>query len=150
MSYKWGTYISLAVIFLIAALFFVMSDRLEYPGGDRELITPGYFPTGLSAIIMILCVISFIQTYREKEDKKIHFPHLKMILITLILTLGFLFGWVILKQFYLSLFLFMMLILFVYQPKDRLKRRLLINLMLTIMVMLFVYIVFDRIMLLDI
>lgn len=143
MSTKKATYTSLILITLLAIGYLVEANKLS-AANNSSTIGPSYFPTLLSILLIISCVVSWIQTM-NKDDKKFPLDNLKVIFTTISVTAFYFISWYFIGYFYLNTFIFLMVLLIIYSPKKEIKKNLFINLITSGGILIFIYVLFDLI-----
>ncbi len=143
MSYKKATYITLAVFSIIGVVFFIMSTSFINHGGIKS-VGPELFPQINSVLLIIACVLGAIGTFK-KEDKFIKFEKLGLIIFTLVWLLIFVAIWKYAKAFYLSAFILIFGLVFVYNPNKEIKKKLINAFILSLSLNLFIFIVFEKV-----
>ncbi|MFZ4452661.1 tripartite tricarboxylate transporter TctB family protein [Salibacterium aidingense] len=142
MSYKLMSYTVLLGLICIAVFGFISSSRMTNPMSDQP-IGPGYFPTALSVILFILCILSLITTWK-KEDQKISLPNIKYIILT-ILGIGlYILSWNISEAFFICTFVFLLFLLTLFSKQKFDGRTIWINFIVSLGILLFIYFLFDR------
>src|SRR5690625_2105580 len=95
MKSNTATYVSLFFI-TILAVFYLLSSVNQSRLTNISTIDAGFFPLILSIALIILCLISFVQTIFKKEVKKIPLRNFKLVLITIGLSIIFFITWSVL------------------------------------------------------
>lgn len=144
MGYKKATYLTLAVLTLLAGAYFWATIELRDPG-TRGSIGPGYFPVILSVLLVILCAISFVQTLRSEEDRVIRIPNLGFVAAALVLVGLFLTAWHFLDAFYAVAFAFVAALMTLFSPRGGVRQHA-FNLTLALVLIAGVYGLFGFIM----
>ncbi len=121
MSYKKATYLVLGLLVALAALYFWTAINLRDPR-TRGTIGPGYFPVILSVLLVVLCAISFVQTWRSSEDKVITIPNLGLVSACIGLTALFLVAWRMVDGFYALSFAFVLVLMTLFAPGRGLRQ----------------------------
>ena len=142
MSYKKATYLSLALMIVLAAFYYWAALDFQ-DNRNRNSVGPGYFPMILSVVLIILCIISWIQTIR-KPDYKINIPNLRVIGLSLLAIALFLISWFFINLFYISCFVFLLVLSILYNPGLN-RKSLVINLSTSLAITVFIYILFGLI-----
>lgn len=146
MSANKATYVSLFVFLILGILYGYSAMNLP-DIANQNTISHSYFPMLLSVSLVILCLIGFVKTFLQKEDKKIELSNLKMISITIVITALYVLIWNLVGFFYLLTFIYVLLLLTLYRwTLDNRKRTMIINVCLALGTTLFVYYVFGQIM----
>lgn len=144
MSYKKGSYIALALIAVLGIVYFISLNSTTSLLENTAVIGPTYFPNLLTAALLILCVISLIQTIKKK-DERIVIAHFKSIVFGIGATLLFIALWYIFGIFYIFAFLYLLSLFTVFKSKFFLKS-LFVNALLSLGVVLIIYWLFEYIM----
>lgn len=135
------TYLILTLLIVLAGLYYGASTNFSETNSGT--IDAGYFPRILAILLIVLCVISFISTYRE-SDEKIGYPNLRLILITILLTVIYFILWNLFNiVFYPLTFLFIMSLFILYKKKPIIDRGLIGILIITLSLTVIIYVVFD-------
>jgi len=115
MSYRKATYLVLGLLVLLSGAYFWTAIGLRDPR-TRGSIGPGYFPVILSVLLVVLCLISFVQTWRRTDDKTITIPNLGLVAACIGLTALFLVAWGFLGGFYVLSFVFVVVLMTLFAP----------------------------------
>lgn len=142
MSYKKGTYISLLFITAVGILFYAASMALPSPQASQD-IGPDYFPKIISVLLVICCVINFFTT-KKKKDEHLEMRNLGLIMFTVILMILFVAVWGIVGKFYVISFIFLTILIYVYNQAKHSLKKILISSAISLGLTLFVYVIFDR------
>jgi Tripartite tricarboxylate transporter TctB family len=142
MSLKKATNISLFLILLFAIGYYIGTNTLP-EANDSVSLGPRYFPTLLVILLVLLCSISFFQT-RKKEDEIIHIANIRLILITIGLTILFFISWSLIGYFYINSFIFLLLLFTSYTWKQlKSKKRIYRHSLIASLITLSIYLFFD-------
>ncbi|QQK77792.1 tripartite tricarboxylate transporter TctB family protein [Salicibibacter cibarius] len=138
MSANKGTYVSLILLFILAISYGVSAINFR----DQESgIGPHYFPIILSILLILLCIISVIQTVK-KEDKKIEMPNKMLLFGVLCLIVAFILGWEFIGYYIVSIF-FLFILFTLFRMNSLSKKVIFINIIWSISVTISIYFVFD-------
>jgi len=144
MSYKKASYLALSLLVLLAMAYLWSATELRDPR-SRGSIGPGYFPIILGVLLILLCVLSFVQTMRRDTDQTISIPNLDYVVVTIAATSMLMVLWSYLGIFYPLVFVFVAGLMILFQPSANL-RRLVIILVTSLAVTLAVFFLFDQVM----
>ncbi|MEK3937163.1 tripartite tricarboxylate transporter TctB family protein [Sporosarcina sp. FSL W7-1349] len=143
MNKKTATYIMLSALAILAVIYLLSAGNKSQLSSTTS-VSPGFFPTILGVALIILCIISFIQTKAKKEVEQITFPNFKLILLTIGLTMIFFISWYSIGYFYILNFIFLLTLFTLYSPKEKRNKRHLFNkASIALGVTLVVYLLFD-------
>ncbi len=146
VSAKKLTYVVLTILMLFAIGYYYMATYAIREIFITDTLGPRQFPRILSILLAISCIFSFIQTLK-REDHIITFPNYRMIIVTIIFTSLYFISWKEMGYFYLNTFIFLLLLLIVYQIKLLIRKNLLINLIKNFLIALgvtvFIYFLFE-------
>lgn len=110
--------------------------------GTTDNIGAGFYPFLLADVLLILTIISLIQTIRKKGNERIEFPNSKLILFTIGVIALFILSWSLIGFFYINLFFFFLILYSVYS--ERLKKQFIFkNSILSLMITISVFIIFN-------
>jgi len=85
-------------------------------------IGPGYFPVLLAILLIILSIVSLIQTMIKKENEKIDIPKLKLIILTIVMIGLLVFSWSLFGYLYVHIFFFLLILISAYKlPKINIR-----------------------------
>lgn len=138
MSIHRVTYIVLIILSIISIGYFYLAHSLPISNNDVS-IGPDYFPKILAIILLVLCIINFIQTWRKKNVQSF-FTNSKFIFITIGLVILYLLSWSLFGYFYLTTFLFLSIIFFIYKPS---KKHLPLYIVLAILITIIIHLLFN-------
>lgn len=116
MSYKKVSYAALILLILFGIGYFVSINTSATINPKSSAIGPNYFPNILAGLLIVLSLVSLIQTIR-KEDKKIIIPQFKLILFTIVLTVLFFVSWGVFGWFYVQTLIFLTVLFTVYRHR---------------------------------
>lgn len=146
MSAKNGTYISLGFLLILGILYGYSAMKLP-DLANQNTISDSYFPMLLSISLVVLCLISFIKTFLQKNDKKVDLSNLKMIVFTIIITALYILIWNLIGFFYLLTFFYILTLLAIYRWQlDHKKKVMIFNVIIALGTTVFVYYVFGQLM----
>ena len=144
MSYKKASYVALSLLILLGGLYLWSATGLRDPQ-TRGAIGPGYFPIILGVLLILLCVISLIQTILSDADHLITIPNLGYVVAAIAATAVFLTLWITLGTFYPLVYVFVAGLMILFQPSSNLRRYAII-LVTSLAVTLAVFGLFDQVM----
>lgn len=130
MSRSLLTYIVLVGIMIFGILYGIQALELR---NARMIITstttlgPGYFPSLLAIILVILCIINIIETYVKKSDEKVEISNFKVLIYSLVVIVLFILSWFNFGYFFINVFLFILVLLLVYRTQKFTTRLVLKN-----------------------
>lgn len=145
MSRSLLTYIVLVGIMIFGILYGIQALELR---NARMIITstttlgPGYFPSLLAIILVILCIINIIETYLKKSDEKVEISNLKVLIYSLVVIVLFILSWFNLGYFFINVFFFILILLLVYRTQKFTTRLVLKNSVIAGGITLSTYIIF--------
>jgi len=84
VSYKKATYATLLLFILLGLGYLKMAGDIVVNRTDT--MGPHYFPTLLGIALIVLCLISWIQTARKQEDGEVRLSNLKFILWSIVVS----------------------------------------------------------------
>ena len=140
MSYKKATYTALAVIVLIGVVYLTAASRL--PQSNALTLGPDYFPNILGVLLIVLCILSFFQTWR-KSDEGMEIANFKTILITLGIVALFVLAWQYAGYFYVLVFLTLFILFSLYSLKSERKKRVWIHGAISLGTVGAIYLIFE-------
>jgi putative tricarboxylic transport membrane protein len=144
MSSKIVNSVALLLLLILGICYWLSANTIGNTGIINDnTIGPGLYPKLLAIMLVILCLISFIQTLLKKENVKVYFPNFKMLLFTMFLTGLFLISWYFIGFFYIQLFVYMTILFTVYRYEEFTKRLLFMNAVISLGFSLTIYIIFD-------
>ncbi|MEW9673561.1 tripartite tricarboxylate transporter TctB family protein [Ammoniphilus sp. 3BR4] len=133
---------SMAAILILVVGSLYLRSSIDLGVGTSTKIGPGFYPYLLGIILIILTIISLIQTWRKKEEEKIEFPNGKLILTTIGVIALFILSWSFMGYFYIHLFFFIFILYSTYS--ERLKKQFLFkNAFHSLMITVSIFIIFD-------
>jgi hypothetical protein len=141
MNSKKASLIALALIMILGFVYLKYAIDMGY--GDTSTPGAGFFPILLVCLLMILCIVSLVQTAMRTDDKKIDLPNIKLILITVLISFLFILSWVGFGYFYISLFAYLLALMTVYYFDEMNKKRFGKNVIITLMITVLLFVVFD-------
>ena len=115
MSYKKASYIALGLLALLAVLYLWSTVGLRDPS-TRGSIGPRYFPVILGILLLILCAISFVQTWRREDGDPVSIPNFGLVITSIVATALFLIAWLYVETFYLLVFVFTAALFSIFAP----------------------------------
>lgn len=145
MSSKMLAYIMLTLILLLGVGYLFSAYSLK-SADESNTLSSGYFPQILGIALIILCIISIVQTVLKKEDEKIDRGNLLMTLSTLAVTSLFIIGWQTFGFFYIQLFIFLFVLFTIYRFKSLNKKIFFVNVIISLFVSGSIYLIFERLM----
>lgn len=140
MNSKKLTYLFLLAFVVVGVVYFNQANK--FTNGN---IDAGYFPRIISAILIVLCIISFIQTIKEKEYR-INIENIRYVVLTILLTILYFVLWNMIGFFYPLTFLFMLSLFILYKPKPIFNRGFISCCVMSLFMTVFIYIVFEKVM----
>ena len=146
MSYKKATYIANGLIIALGIAFIVMAKN--FPDAMVQLtIQPSYYPIGISALLILFCVISIVKTATSKQpDKIISFGKTSKVLITIALCILFGILWTLTRSFYLVSFIIVAALMYFLNPQPNSGKKVMKSLAYSLITQLVVYLVFQQLM----
>lgn len=141
MSYKLASCISSLFFCILGILFFISAQKLPQPSGN--FIGPGYFPTIISVLLVVLSIVSFITTLRNK-DKRVELPKPENIILIIILSIAFIVSWYLTGLFYVTTFIVVVAMLYLLNPEKNYTRKIVVTLVIALFIVAFIYLVFDQ------
>lgn len=134
--------ILILLIIIGAAVFYANSafDFKQSPG----TMGAGYFPLILSAVLIILCLISIFKIVKNSDNIKINLSNIRIILLTTVLVGGFIYSWSMLGMFYVNTLILIFLLITIYKQIYKIIP-LIINFALSIVFTIFIYLIFGLI-----
>lgn len=119
-SMKKATLIFLSILIVVALAY--IKTALSFSSGARStgMMNSSTYPILLSCLLIVLCVISFIQTLREKESKT-DVIDFKLIGATICITILYFAIWNFIGYFYLATFVYIVALILIYQKKLNVK-----------------------------
>lgn len=144
MGYKHATSLSLLFILVFAAIY-SFSINSAGSGASNSSIGPTYFPNLLTILLVIFCIVSFFQTRKQTENKKITIQNLRLIFVTIGITIVYLIVWLNVGFFYILSFLYLTSLIILYKS-DRSIKGILTSSVIGMVLILFVYFIFGKLM----
>jgi len=142
MTIKRSSYLVLLLLIVVGVVY--IKTAIDLNGGSISDIGAGFFPIILGSLLIILCVVSFIQNALKANDKKLDLPNLPLILITIGISALFIISWNWFGYFYISLAVYLLALMTVFYKEElRNKSRLLKNILLSLFITGLIYFVFD-------
>nr|WP_309098405.1 tripartite tricarboxylate transporter TctB family protein [Fredinandcohnia onubensis] len=142
MTIKQSSYLVLLLLIVVGVVY--IKTAIDQNGGSISDIGAGFFPIILGSLLIILCVVSFIQNALKTNDKKLDLPNLPLILITIGISALFIISWNWFGYFYISLVVYLLALMTVFYKEElRNKSRLLKNILLSLFITGLIYFVFD-------
>ncbi|TQR17883.1 tripartite tricarboxylate transporter TctB family protein [Psychrobacillus soli] len=141
MNSKKATYIALTLIIILGLVYLKSAIDMGY--GDTSTPGAGFFPILLVCMLVVLCIVSLIQTMMRTDDKKIDLPNIRLISLTVIISFLFILSWVWFGYFYISLFAYLLILMTVYYFEEMNKKRFGKNLVISLVLTVLIYGVFD-------
>lgn len=131
-------------LIVIGVLYYREAESLMELGSLSEgELGAGYFPRLMAITLIILSIISIIQTLSQKESEKIELGNWKMVIITIVLTAIYIYIWSTFGYFYIITFFFLFGLLYLYQVDRKSKRKITISVVTTMSMLAVVYVFFD-------
>lgn len=90
---------------------------------SSNTLGPTYFPNILTGLLIVLCIIAFVQG-KNKENTKVVIPNFKYMLFTISLTVLFILCWQKVGYFYVNIFVFITILLTVFRKEKGIKHSL--------------------------
>lgn len=143
MSYNKATYVSLLFFTALGVLFYVSSMSI-HQSVTRQKIGPEYFPQIISVLLIVCCIFSFFKT-RKKSDQHIELTNFRYIILTIILMILFVLIWGITEKFYVTSFVFLAVLVYIYNQAKESFKKVLFSATISLVLASFVYVIFDRI-----
>ncbi len=143
MSKRKMNYMALLFItFVNAIYFFTIQSETSNVKHSTDL-GPGFFPNILSALLFIFCVIGFVGTFLNKEEKAITMNNKKEMIIMLALTVLMLIGWRLLDIFYISSLVYLAALFTIFRKHLGWKKSLYQGAITALVVTALIYIIFS-------
>jgi|GEM_PF-3143306 len=141
MSYKLWTYVTLSIIAFVGVVLFMQTTQFR----STDPVGPAFFPQIVIAIMILFCILSAISTARQKASENNEFKILNMpdIVFTIIVSIIYTYLWKIFGFSYIISFIFVAVLVFRYNKKDPLKRKIMNAAIASAIVNVSVFIVFD-------
>lgn len=144
MSARKGTLTALVCLICLGIVYLISAQKLG--GATSTTLGPGYFPTILGIALIVMCIISGVQTFR-KPDKQIKIPNLKLVFLTILIIAVYFIAWNTLGYFYLCTFIFLFILFMLYRHnQENLTKIFIPNILMSIIITLIIFVVFDVIM----
>lgn len=141
LSWKSLNRIILVFLVILGLGYIINLNHTAARYASSNTIGPTYFPNVLTAILIILCIIAFIQGKDTKESKVV-LPNYKHMLFTLAMTVLFILTWQFIGFFYVAVFLFGTILLTVYRIEKGLKRSLIVGAFTSLVTTVVIYVLF--------
>lgn len=138
MNYKVTSNIFLFSLIILGIAYFYSASNL--PSTKSATMGADYFPKLLAIILVVLCSIKLIQSFKDKNEK-INYIYSKKILISILLIIIFIKLWDLFNLFYLIMFIFLMVLSSFFFPKLNYKK-IGIDLIISVIVTLIIYLLF--------
>ena len=142
MRTKRATILTLISIMILGFWYLVTANSLRKTA-FRVAVDPSYFPKLLAVFLLILCSVCILMVYKNKNDEKLNIPNLKLIVLTIAITILFILNWRTFGYFYIQAFIFLVLLLSIYNMNYSF-RAMLINSTLSLFVICFIYFLFGH------
>lgn len=117
MSSKIATYITLTLMMALGISYGLTAMSFK-KSAFSSTIGSGYFPGLLAIILIVLCIVSFVQTVLKKEDERIELPKFNLVVTTVVITSLFIFSWNVFGYLYINLFIFLLVLFTIYRLKE--------------------------------
>jgi hypothetical protein len=143
MSYNKATYVSLLFFAALGIVFYVSSMSIPKAIASQR-IGPEYFPQIISVLLIVCCILSFFKT-RKKTDEYIKLPNFRYIILTVILMILFVVIWGITENFYVTSFVFLGALIYIYNQVKQSFKKVLLSGAISLVLVAFVYVIFDRV-----
>lgn len=144
MSGKKLNYILLLIFIVTAGVYLKASNSFLKLDGNGS-IDAGYFPRIIGVLLIVFCVISFIQTLRSKEYE-ITIGDIHFVLISIAMTAAYFWMWGTFGMFYPLTFVFMLSLFILLRPRPIFGKGLILSIALSAFMTIFIYFVFDKLM----
>lgn len=146
MNRKLGESIALAVLLVFGISYTVTAINIPNSNVNTS-IPPGYFPTMLGFILILLGIPTLIVSVREIKncEEKIVIPNARLLLLTLVAITAYLVMWKYIHIFYPATFVFMVFLFFLYcRKEDRYNKKIIItNFVLSFVFTSVIYLLFN-------
>lgn len=140
MSYKIATYTTLLLIVVLASVFFYIASGFTTLRSNQP-VSPATFPQIVSVLLVVMSIVSFITTRRQK-DEKVELPNFRYVIYTIIAIIVFTFLWEAFGYFYPLLILLLAVLFYLYDDNSSFKRKILTSIILAFVVGTLIYVVF--------
>ncbi|TNF22582.1 MAG: tripartite tricarboxylate transporter TctB family protein [Rhodobacteraceae bacterium] len=111
-------------------------------------VGPTYFPNALTAILVLLCIVTLIRNLRDKSPEntgKVTTANSRYILATLGLAMAFIASWQVLGYFYLNVFVLLTVLLTIYRIEFGIRNSLLVAVVTSAFLTGFLFALFGKI-----
>ncbi|WP_067726517.1 tripartite tricarboxylate transporter TctB family protein [Oceanobacillus damuensis] len=143
MNSKIANSITLIFIMIFGLVYWNSAGKLKGSHDDTTL-SAAYFPKLLVIVLIILCLISLIQTIRGNSEK-INIENLKLIGLTTLFIIIFIASWGYFGYFYINTFLFVFILITMYRLPNKKAKLLIKNAVTSLFITVIIYGVFDLI-----
>lgn len=144
MSGKKLTFGILVVFIAVAAVYLKASNSFMKLNGEGS-IDAGYFPRIIAVALLILCIISLIQTIKAK-DYKVNLDNIHLVLLSIGLTILYFVLWSTFGLFYPLTFFFMLSLFLLFKPRPIFTKGIFMLSILSLSMTIFIYFVFEKVM----
>lgn len=142
MSYKISSYLSLCAIFIIGAVFFFQANAMPMSLVGTP-IGPGYVPRIVSVLLMISCLIALYKTWK-REEEHVEIEKFGLVLISIGILILYMVIWNLTDSFYISSFLFLGTLIFVYDRSGFSWRKVANGAGISLITITAIYLIFDK------
>lgn len=146
MKAKIATYIVLSGLVVLS--FFYYTSANGYPKASGMAQDAASFPKILAILLLVLTLISMLQTKLKNSEEKLKIPNFKIVLTTVLLTGLYFISWYKIGYFYIQTFLYLTLLnsLFRIPFHGVNKKSITIILTAALLITTLIYVVFNLIM----
>lgn len=134
---------TLILLIIIGAAIFYANSAFNFNQSPGTM-GAGYFPLLLSALLIILCLISIFKIVKSNENIKISLSNIRIIVLTTVLVGGFIYSWSKTGMFYVNVLILIFLLITIYKQIYKIIP-LIINFVLSIVFTIFIYLIFGLI-----
>lgn len=145
MHYRIATYISLFLIAIVGVIYIILT--LDFSSANNQAVGPGFFPLIVCGFLIVMCVLSALNTlFSEKvKERTFEIPNSKLVLITGILLVIFVGLWTFYGFSYLASFIFLFILFYLYNDNINIKPKIIVATSISLFLTIFVYIIFENI-----
>lgn len=148
MNYKVMNIIFLTFLIILILVYLIPSISFVVDAED-SIMNERFYPTIVGSIALILSIIKLIQIIvRIKDDKIFSVPNLRIIIITLVVTVIYVLLWYTFRDFfYIFTFLFIMTLSSLYsKARDKVTNKILLrNAIVSVSITLAIFVIFGQI-----
>jgi putative tricarboxylic transport membrane protein len=144
MSVKNATYISLLIFMVLGIGYYWIASSFP-ENNTTKAMGADFYPKLLAILLLILCVISWIENRKKKNSPTVNIPHLKLIGLTIGNTVLYFILWINLGYFYFFTFIYLVSLFTIFHPVFQLKK-LTKDIIIALLVTIIVYLLFELLM----